>query len=259
MPGDKPTGGSRSRSGNGDRPKKAAILIAHQIVHDITDEELPVGTMLPNETDLADKYGVARATLREALRYLEFQGVVSMRTGPHGGPMVAKADYRPLASTFALLLERTKMPFGHLVDARLTLEPMLARQAAKQISDDQIDELRASHETMVANLTRSEAFLAENHRFHELIAAASGNQIFEYLLSSLHWITDSTPMGVNYGMQTRKAILAAHKLIVDALANRDVDASERAMFNHVNEFAKYLAKNRSGVDEETIRWSGYYT
>ena len=74
------------------RPLKASESVARDIVDDIVVERLDEGDNLPAETAMLQQYGVSRETLREALRLLEVQGLISIRRGPGGGPIVGVVD-----------------------------------------------------------------------------------------------------------------------------------------------------------------------
>src|ERR1700682_4416911 len=87
------------------RPQKTAILLAQRIVGEISDQGYGPGTLLLPEREMLQRYGVARGTLREALRFLEIQGVLTIRPGPAGGPTVNNVEPRSLASAIALLLQ----------------------------------------------------------------------------------------------------------------------------------------------------------
>jgi DNA-binding FadR family transcriptional regulator len=72
------------------RTAKVSEIIAREIVHD--SRGLPPGTMLPSEAKLLERYQVGRTSLREALRVLEMQGLIVIRPGPGGGPMLTEVD-----------------------------------------------------------------------------------------------------------------------------------------------------------------------
>ena len=71
------------------RAVKVAESVAREILHDIADRQLPPGATLPSEAEMVETFNVARASLREALRILEVYGLIRIKPGPGGGPVVA--------------------------------------------------------------------------------------------------------------------------------------------------------------------------
>lgn len=236
------------------RPQKTAILLAQRIVNEITEQALVPGTMLPSERDMLQAYGVARGTLREALRFLEIQGVLKIRPGPGGGPTVNGIEPHALASGIALLLQLVGAPFSTILEARQLLEPATAAMAADRVNRAVVKGLRASLEAMEAVLDDSRSFFAENREFHTLIARASGNRLFEILQGSLGWIIDASALGVRYDRARRLAIMEAHRAICDAIEAGDAAAAEAAMRQHMEEFARYMKRHYRHVLKEPLRW-----
>lgn len=231
-----------------------ALLVAQEIVTEITNKGLEPGTMLPPERDMLLTYEVGRGTLRESLRFLEMQGVISIKPGPGGGPIVNSPDSRDLAQTLALFLQLLKTPFRSIVEARMVLEPAMAASAAARIDPDHLEQMRESIERMEANLGDDASFLAENERFHELIAWSSGNSLFGLLITSLHWITDGSALGVRYPERIQHAVVAAHRAIYEAIASGDPEVARAAMDRHVRDFAQYLEHGYSALWESQLRW-----
>src|ERR1700733_6247644 len=87
------------------RPQKAAMLIAQRIVHDALREHLRPGARLPAGGLMLERYEIGRGTLREALRLLEFEGVITLKPGPKGGPILLNPAASHLASTLQLLMQ----------------------------------------------------------------------------------------------------------------------------------------------------------
>src|SRR5713226_3607467 len=86
-----------------ERAPKTALLVARRIVRDIERLELVPGDKLPPEKEMFQQYQVGRGTLREALRFLELQGILSLKPGPGGGPVVERPDASNLATLLVLL------------------------------------------------------------------------------------------------------------------------------------------------------------
>ena len=244
----------RSRGRNRYRPRKTATLLAQRIVAEIADRNLPVGTPLPPERDMLEEYGIARGTLREALRFLEIQGVITMKTGPGGGPVVARPESRHLASTIAMMLQLTHTSFRSVIEARVVLEPALARRAAERITDESREALHDSLNQMREHIDDVDFFLAENERFHALVAEAAGNQVFALLITSLNWISDGTPLGVEYPLESREAVCKEHARIYQAISRSDPDRAAAAMAVHIGDFATYLERRFPQVVDAPLRW-----
>src|ERR1700677_3808994 len=178
---------------------------------DVARRGLKPGDFLPAERSMVETYGVGRGTLREALRLLEFQGVISLKPGPGG------AD---LASTMVLLLQMKQAPFRTILEVRSAVEPVISRLAAERMSDEALGRLAESVDSMRRNLDDRNMFLEDNKQFHDIIAWSSGNALFGYLVDSLIGIMHGTAIGIDYPKYRREAILVAHQEIFDSLSAR---------------------------------------
>jgi DNA-binding FadR family transcriptional regulator len=236
------------------KPKKTAILVAQRIVDEIVDRDLQPGSPLLSEAAMLPRYEVARGTLREALRILETYGLITIKTGPKGGPVVADAGSRPLASVIALVLQMSRTSFRSIVDARLQLEPLLAREAADRRESSDLEALHESIEEMRASIEDGGEFLNQNHVFHSAVARAAKNPVLFNMVASLNWIQDGTALGIDYAPETRQAIVAAHRRIYTAIETGDAEMAEAAMRIHIGEFASYAERHYAHVLEEPLRW-----
>jgi GntR family transcriptional regulator, transcriptional repressor for pyruvate dehydrogenase complex len=245
------------RSVGRSRPRKTATIIAAALVDRITEGGLETGDVLPPERILMEEYEVGRGTMREALRYLELQGVLTIKPGPKGGPVVAAPDSRHLASTFALLMQFAGTSFRAVIEARTYFEPVTAELAARHAEEGVGEALLESVKSMEANLSDWDMFLDENRRFHDLVAWGSGNPIFGYLINSLHWITDGTVLGIDYPLRFRRAVLDAHRAIAVAVASADPEASRQAMRDHMDNTLVYFKKRYPQVLDQKLKWDHF--
>lgn len=241
------------------KPQKTAMLLAQRIVAEITEKGLEPGATLPPEGEMLTVYGVARGTLREALRYLESQGVLEIRPGPKGGPVVTTPDPRYLASTLALMLEMTGAPYRTVVEARQVIEPRMAAQAAEVATEEEIQELADSVERM-AGVTKSlPDFLEENRAFHDITTRIARNVLFEQLLASLGWITDGTALGVDYPKRSRVHVLEVHESILEAISAHDAPLAEERMRAHLDDYAAYLQHKFPKVLDQPLSWENVWS
>src|SRR6516165_7000335 len=104
--------------------------IADELSALIVSGELAEGDSLGHEPDLVDRFGVSRPSLREALRILEAEGLVTVVRGVHGGVVVHEPDERMTARTAALVLRARNVSLADVFEARSLLEPLAARAIA---------------------------------------------------------------------------------------------------------------------------------
>jgi GntR family transcriptional regulator, transcriptional repressor for pyruvate dehydrogenase complex len=230
------------------------VLVAKRIVAQVERLRLGPGDKLPPERVMLEEYGVGRSTLREALRFLELQGVLSLKTGPGGGPIIRRPNSSHLATTLALGLQFADAQYRVIVEARIALEPVMAGLAATRISDEALEELSRCNELMARQPSDLDAFLDANQRFHDLIARASRNALFASILEALLGILDGTTIGIDYPPQSQAAIAAAHGEIYAALRRRDPDGAADAMRRHIAEYLRYAESRYPHVLERRVTW-----
>jgi len=245
----------RSAYANGaTRPPKAAMLVAQRIMRDVIAGRLKPGNLLLPERTMLEKYQTGRGTLREALRLLEFQGVIALKPGPRGGPVLQDPDASHLASTLVLLMQLKDAPFRSIVEVRTAMEPMISRLAAERMSEESLAELGGTIDSMRENLDDQMTFLEANKRFHDIIAWSSGNPLFGYIVDSLLGIMDGTVIGIDYPAPRRVAIVKAHDGIFQALKAHDANASEERMRVHIGEYVTYAERKFPELLDQVIRW-----
>lgn len=228
------------------RGGKVSEAVARQIIRDIHREDLKPGATLPSEAAMLGKLKVARASLREALRILEVLGLIQMRIGPRGGPVVQEIDSAQLGRTLTFYLHLQGATFAELLQARRELEPLMARMAAKHCTDDgrarlveSLDEARAAHEA-----NESDAFNRASREFHTIVARCSGNRILDLLFRSLQGLYSErfenriSPANSQLKPEEREAILKDHQaLAYTILAGRPLEA-DRIMTEHMGAFPR---------------------
>lgn len=240
------------------RPPKAAMLVAQRIVQDAIRAGLGEGDLLAPEKMMLDKYQTGRGTLREALRLLEFQGVIALKPGPRGGPVLQSPNAAHLGSTLVLLMQLRAAPFRTIVEVRSAVEPMISSLAAERMSKEQLTELKGTVEQMRVEIDDQYSFLDANKRFHDVIAWSSGNALFGYIIESLLTIMDGTVIGIDYPQYRREAILKAHQEIYEALESGDPEESEARMRAHILAYERYAERKFPQVMNEIIPWEQRY-
>jgi GntR family transcriptional regulator, transcriptional repressor for pyruvate dehydrogenase complex len=239
-------------SANALRPTKTAVIVAHALAERVAS--LAPGDLLPPERELIAELHVGRNTLREALRLLEVQGVVTVKTGARGGPVVSRPDHRPLADTLSVFLQAAEAAYIEVVRARRVIEADMAWLAAEHGSDEDIAAIRESAVRMESLLDDEAKFFDENLRFHHACAVAAHNSVLQVFHSSLKAVSDGHIIGISYSARRRAAILAAHRRVLEAIEARDAEASHQAMDDHMLEFEEYLKRRYPEILSRRIRW-----
>jgi DNA-binding FadR family transcriptional regulator len=235
------------------RRSKAATVLAKNIVREIGRRGLVPGDKLLSEQKMVERYGVARGSLREALRYLELQGVLRIKSGPGGGPLIDTPNGHHFASTLALMLQFVGARFRAIVETRWVVEPGMAALAAERAGAADLAALRACLEEMRAQLDDAGRFREEHRRFHDLLAFASGNPVLRFLLPALHWISDGAP--VDYSPSERRRILRAMRQIFAAVEARDRGAASDSMQRFFAMSLTYLDRTYPDVMSRRVVWS----
>ena len=190
----------------------------------ILDERLAVGAKLPNEYELADRFGVSRGTIREAVKLLVSRGVLRVKHG--SGTYVAslmplKAD--PLG--LDAIEDRIQLALD-LTDVRLMLEPAIAELAARNRTEEEAQRLTEYCDAVRRRIQAGEDYLIEDMRFHWYLAKCSHNMVVEPLMP----IIDAAVVSI--ANITRKELLTAtvdtHQEILNGVLDQDPQALERA-------------------------------
>ena len=239
------------------RPAKVSELIAREILQDIADQKISPGTKLPSEIEMSERFGVARASLREGLRILEIHGLITIKPGPGGGPVVDSISSSDLAQTLTFFLQASNVTVRDVVQARLILEPVMARQAAEKVDPELNDSLKQSIEKadQAVDSGSHEEYLKVKVGFHQLISAASGNGILALLGGALQEIYLSRMRPYYLDNEERKKISLNHKKIAEAIASGDGDKAEELMRSHMEESVGRIEERLTGFLNEKIGWS----
>lgn len=156
---------------------KTHARVVEQLRRQILSGELPEGAHLPSEEDLTARLGVARTTLREALRVLESQGLIAIRRGRGGGPVVTHPSLEPVSIALTTSLGLQGATVRDLDDARRMIETRIAGQLARQHSEEDIAALQAAIDQAAGAAEREDAhaFGLAAAAVHEALVERSGN------------------------------------------------------------------------------------
>jgi len=224
-----------------DVPRSSEVL-AERFEQRILAGDWPPGTALPAERELAERTGLGRGSVREALRILEIRGLVRTRPGRYGGSVVARPTDALLARHIGLYAKGRSVPLRALVEARQALAPNVAALAATHRTRADLELLHAIADRLdAAAATDVPAFLEENVRWHEALAAACHNDLLRAFAASISGLMFEASRIERFATDdVRRLVSRAHRRILDAIERGDADAARRRAERDVQAYARHL-------------------
>lgn len=230
--------------------EKRSMHIVRQVRQAILNGKLKPGHKLPSEKELLIQFGVSKHTLREALRALESMGFIEIRQGAGGGPVICEIDMDNTRDMIASFLYFKNVSVKNLCEVRKIFEPYLARLAAERIGEGDIQKLKSMNEAYRKSLNRKKPATKEEVSFHVLLAKASGNPAMILILDFVNSLLIDLKSHLRPGLDFSEKVLAAHESIVEAIASRDGQAAEEAMYRHICIVEEGLEELRDGNEDE---------
>ena len=209
-----------------------ADKIIQQLKSLITTGQLKPGDRLPAERMLAERFGVGRGYIREAILKLEFYGL--LKTSPQSGTYVSGFSLKILDSIFSDIVNFNKEDHASLIEARYYLEINSARLAAERRTDSDVKEMQAALADFDVKINRGQQAIDEDLLFHIKVAGATGNTVIESMILILipDLIHLKNLLGLDIDKEKNYSIDQHHK-ILNAIIARDSTAAGEAMAAHL--------------------------
>ena len=212
--------------------QKGFETLAEMLRTQILNGKIGPGQALPNERELVEQSGLSRGSVREALRVLETQGLVSTRVGRNGGRIAVQSSTDTVKSSLDHFIRGQQVPFPVLMETVEALEPSLARLAAIHRDDADIAALQLASKKLRATTTPAR-FLAANSGWHSAMAQASHNPILTAIYHTLgSGLLDPHVAGFA-SAEIRLAVVQAVGKVEAAIVAGDGEAAKRRMERHV--------------------------
>lgn len=216
--------------------KKVADQVLEFLIEMLQNGELEANTLLPTENELATKFGVSRAPIREALKVLEVAGAIESKQG--GRSLIKTVSLAELLDPVRFQLINSQQVID-LLEFRLIIETEAAALAAERRTEEELAEILTLVEHFQQLMEDNQAIgYEEDFQFHQLIMKASKNGFIHETIGNL---SDLQLRALNYSLsknlgweKKRKEVAKEHLLIVEAIANQDADAARKAMYEHLN-------------------------
>jgi GntR family transcriptional repressor for pyruvate dehydrogenase complex len=238
-----------------ERSEKLAMSVARAIVKDIVARDLPPDTKLPAESVMLADLGIGRASLREALRILEIHGLVVMKAGPRGGPVVGQPSSRHLGAVETLFFSVAGVTYRELIEARMHVEPFMAGLAARCVDPIKLAELRESLSALTDQEPANDAvYLRGCMDFHEVVSTMSGNGVLRLFVTSLNEVWRDRVREVIFPAELRAQVRIDHQRIANAIAKGQSDRAEVFMRQHMEEYVEHCNDRIPGLMDLVIDW-----
>jgi GntR family transcriptional regulator, transcriptional repressor for pyruvate dehydrogenase complex len=240
-----PSGRARRR-----RTEKLSESVARDIIHDMRG--FPPGSMLPPESVMLEQYDIGRGSLREALRILEVQGFIVIKPGPGGGPMVAETGSVNFARMATLHLHRAEATYRDVIEARLVIEPVMARLAAERQDRDTLQQLQVY--LSIPEPSEDQEYIRSVSNFHSLISSMSTNPVLDLYVDSLREIYAGRIEHMIFPVEARSRVTATHSEIAQLIVDGKAVEAEQLMRAHMEEFLRFSADRNPGIIDEVVDW-----
>lgn len=230
---------------------RTSYLAVAETLRDMTlDGTFEIGHRLPSESELCDTFGVSRTTLREALRILSTENLITTKRGVHGGSVIAALTPELLAGSLRTsinhLVVSQNCTAAELVDTRELLEVPAARRAAERRTDAHLDVLRRNRAGAEPGPADPADEMGSYLRFHTTILDAAGNRLARALAEPVYAVLQVRCLGDQTDDELTADTIADHDLILEAIEQHDATAAADRMAAHLDHVR--LLCDRLGLD-----------
>lgn len=209
------------------RPRLYEQLV-EQLLGYIASAELRPGDLLPAERDLAERLGVSRATLAQALVALEVLGVIDVQ---HGTGAVLRHRASVASVIKGLREHQSRLP--DIVEARSTLEVKLAALAAERRTEEDLARITSALETMQAEIDDGDRGAHGDELFHQAVTTAAHSPVLAQLMAFIGEMVLETRLESLAQPGRPEESLASHRDIAAAIGAQDAAVAAAAMHEHI--------------------------
>ncbi|MCU1380774.1 MAG: transcriptional regulatory protein (FadR family) [Acidimicrobiales bacterium] len=251
---------------------RVAEMVADILRARIVDGDLADGDLLPKQDDLLAEFRVSRPSIREAMRILETEGLVSVRRGNVGGAEVHAPKARSAAYMLGLVMQSQAVTLTDVASALRILEPACAALAAARPdrATAVLPELQDLNAQAEEHLDDGPAFTRFSRQWHGAMVESCGNQTLILLVGTLEtvwshheslWADHIAAEGRYPDVKSRRLVLRAHVKITEAIEAGNEEVAQRAVRRHLDESQTYLLARdpdmRVVITEPTQRFGGF--
>jgi len=223
-----------------------AKQISETIRQAIVEGDLKVDERLPTEPELAQRFGVSRPTIREALKRLAAQNLIRSRRGPTGGTFVNKPDSdeakNSLINMTSLLTTMGEFDLSDSAEARRELELVCVRLAAERRTESHLKTMRYEIDVQKNPKLADQDFCASDVRFHRALVDASDNTMLQFTMSSVIEAVQPIVNLIVFRFWDKEKTIAQHERILTSIEAGDADGAAQAISEQMDDLQERYAK-----------------
>ncbi|MGO1058491.1 FadR/GntR family transcriptional regulator [Planococcus sp. FY231025] len=222
------------------KPIKKKNRLYHEVVNEIfssiAKENLKPGDKLPSERTIADSLEVSRTTVKEAISVLEANGIVSIKPGV--GVFLVNQSKKVIQQEMLDALSPGRHNLAELIELRQAIEGDAAYYAAERMTQAQQKELEARYRALEEAEGNGELAIEEDYAFHKAILAAANNammlDLMEVISEKVYSFIRQNRMETMLQPAEIRVVMDEHRLIYEAIINKDAQAAKKAMWEHLH-------------------------
>ncbi|RHW37458.1 FadR family transcriptional regulator [Lysinibacillus yapensis] len=225
---------------------KLSSVIADELKNIIFENKYNRGDSFYSEREIVDKWSCSRATAREALLLLEFEGLITTKPGSRGGVFVREPNSKSLVRSFQTSISFNHVSHEDITEIRIEIESLCAKWASLRATEEDLNYISKVMGKLEKELTIKGSAVEENIEFHMAIANATHNQVVIMLMKTIESLVYEDSLRFEYTAKQKEEIINAHRKIFDAIANKNPEAAERRMRQHLEAYRRETSdKNRT--------------
>ena len=233
------------------RQPRLAEMVAAALRKRIVAGEIEDGGMLPKQEDLMAEFGISLPPMREALRILETEGLITVRRGNTGGAVVHRPQPGKAAYMLGLVLQSREVQLTDVLSALRQLEPVCAAACAarEDRADNVLPRLRATLDAAEAALEDGTEYTRQARQFHSDLVASCGNETMILVVGALESLWSAHVDQLGWGrsqlgsfadIEVRRMSMKDHDRLYRCIADGNVRGAEKAVREHLSEKAHVL-------------------
>lgn len=236
------------------RTKRAFEEVSAEVKRLIFKGLLRPGDQLPSENELANRLGVGRQTMREAMRYLELSGFITTTKGAKGGAVITDTVLDSISNLLLDAFQMKKATVHDFIVARLEIEKAVLKQVLIHIDDENIKLLKNNTLSARKKIENKQVAFHENVEFHKLLARASRNYIFVVLEETIMTLMADFLSRRQSNLRFSSRVVKIHEDILHAIVKKNDSEAFALLEKHlleVEESLKGFSKRSDEIRQES--------